>query len=229
MDVATTLHPRDSSAEHGGVSERGASNADPERGDRTERSRQDWDRMAATYDRAAGLERFLIGDSRARLCAQASGRTLEVAIGTGLNLGLYDVDVELTGVDLSREMLAAAAARRRETAARVHLVQGDAQRLPFDDASFDTVVCTLALCAVQDQYGAIAEMRRVMRPGGRLLLVDHIEYARIPMRWIERWRTRRHGRRRRPLDVVVEAGFTVERHDRLALCFVDRVVARLPT
>jgi ubiquinone/menaquinone biosynthesis C-methylase UbiE len=182
--------------------------------------------MAAGYDRGAWIERFLIGDTRARLCGQARGRTLEVAIGTGLNLGLYPEDVELTGVDLSGGMLEMAGARAAGAHHRVALVQGDAQRLPFADAAFDTIVCTLALCAIPDQAAAVAEMHRVLAPGGRLLLVDHIEYTRVPMRWIERLRARRHTPRRRPLDLLVEHRFHVDRHDRLALGFVDRVAAR---
>jgi ubiquinone/menaquinone biosynthesis C-methylase UbiE len=181
--------------------------------------------MAAGYDRGAWIERFLIGDTRARMCGQARGRTLEVAIGTGLNLGLYPEDVELTGVDLSGGMLHVASARAAD-AHRVALVQGDAQRLPFADAAFDTIVCTLALCAIPDQAAAVTEMDRVLAPGGRLLLVDHIEYTRVPMRWIERLRTRRQAPRHRPLDLVVEQGFQVDRHDRLTLGFVDRVAAR---
>ena len=71
----------------------------------------------------------------------------------------------------------------------VNLVHADAQQLLFGDAS-DTVVCTLALCAVPDQSAVVAEMHRVLVPGGRLLLVDHVEYARIPMKWFEPLRTR---------------------------------------
>ncbi|MGH8774149.1 MAG: class I SAM-dependent methyltransferase [Jiangellaceae bacterium] len=211
------------------MSGRDPSNLGADSDDRTVRARQDWDRMAATYDRGAGLERLLTGDSRARLCARAQGRTLEVAIGTGLNLGMYDAGVVLTGVDLSGGMLAVAARRAAATGARVGLVQADAQRLPFDGASFDSVVCTMALCAVPDQSAVVAEFHRVLRPGGRLLLLDHVEYARVPMRWVERWRTRRHGRRRRPLDVVADAGFAIERHDPLRFGFVDWVVARRPS
>jgi len=196
--------------------------------ERTERERRDWDQMAARYDRGTVLERFLIGDTRGRLCGQALGRTLEVAAGTGLNLEFYPDEVDLTAIDFSRGMLDVAGSRATRLDRSVTVVQGDAQRLPFVDASFDTVVCTLALCAVQDQTAAVAEMRRVMRPGALLLLVDHIEYTRIPMRWVEGRRTRRDAPRRRPLDIVVETGFTVEQHDRLAFGFVDRVVARRP-
>jgi len=194
--------------------------------ERTERARSEWDQAAAGYDRGAWIERFLIGDTRARLCGHAQGRTLEVAIGTGLNLGLYPVDVDLTGIDLSGGMLRIASARAVGVRHTVNLVQGDGQRLPFDEATFDTIVCTLALCAVPDQTAVIAEMHRVLVPDGQLLLVDHIEYARAPLRWLERFRTRRRAPRRRPLDLIVERGFRIARHDRLVLGFVDRIVAR---
>jgi ubiquinone/menaquinone biosynthesis C-methylase UbiE len=193
--------------------------------DRTRRARTDWDQEAATYDRSAWVDPFLIGDSRARLCGQASGRTLEVAIGTGLNLGLYPAHVRLIGVDFSAGMLAAAAQRAAVEHARVSLVQADAQRLPFGDATFDTVVSTLAMCAVPDQAVVIAEMHRILAPGGRLLLVDHIEYARIPMKWAEPLRTHRHLPRRRPLDLVRQQGFEIDQLDRLTFGFVDRIVA----
>ena len=197
--------------------------------DRTRRARTEWDEMAATYDQSAWLDRFLIGDSRARLCRQASGRTLEVAIGTGLNLGLYPPEVHLTGVDFSAGMLDVAAHRAASQHVEVNLVHADAQQLPFGDASFDTVICTLALCAVPDQAAVVAEMHRVVKHGGRLLLVDHIEYARIPMKWFEPLRTHRHGLRHRPLELVRQQGFEIERLDQLTLGFVDRIVAHRRT
>jgi ubiquinone/menaquinone biosynthesis C-methylase UbiE len=194
--------------------------------ERTRRARADWDEMAATYDSGAWVERFLIGDSRERLCGQARGRTLEVAIGTGLNLGRYPPEVKLTGVDFSAGMLGIAAQRAATQRVAVSLVQADAQRLPFGDASFDTVVSTLAMCAVPDQAAAVAEMHRVLKAGGHLLLVDHIEYTRVPMKWVEPLRTRRHLHRRRPLDLIRQQGFEIDRLDRLTVGFVDRIVAR---
>ena len=193
--------------------------------ERTRRARTDWDETAATYDRSAGLDRFLIGDSRRRLCREASGRTLEVAIGNGLNLGLYSPDVQLTGVDFSAGMLGMAAQRAAAQEVEVNLIQADAQQMPFGDTSFDTVVCTLALCAVPDQSAVVAEMHRVLVPGGRLLLVDHVEYARIPMKWLEPLRTQHRGHRRRPLELVRQQGFEIDRLDRLTLGFVDRIIA----
>ncbi|MBB4934226.1 ubiquinone/menaquinone biosynthesis C-methylase UbiE [Lipingzhangella halophila] len=190
----------------------------------TERTRRRWNRMAQGYDRRGDrAERWLIGDTRAWLCGQATGRTLEVAVGTGRNLDFYRDEVALTGLDLSTEMLTVA--RRRATALdlRVDLKEGDSQALPFNDGDFDTVVCTLALCTIPNQRAAVNEMHRVLRPEGRLLLVDHVEYTRVPLRWVERLRA---APRTRPLDLVRENGFTVDHHDRLALGLVDRVVAR---
>ncbi|MGI5121295.1 class I SAM-dependent methyltransferase [Marinactinospora thermotolerans] len=186
--------------------------------------------MAAGYDRGAGLERRFLGDSRGLLCGLARGRTLEIAVGTGRNLDRYPDGVEVTGLDLSPGMLARAARAAAGAGRRVDLREGDARRLPFPDASFDSVVCTLALCEIPDQATAVDEMYRVLRPGGALLLLDHVEYARMPLRLFERRRAARRGRppRRRPVEVAVERGFAVERHDRLVLGFFDRVVARRP-
>jgi ubiquinone/menaquinone biosynthesis C-methylase UbiE len=180
----------------------------------TEEIRGRWDRRAARYDTAGRLlDRLTTGDSRAWVGRQAAGRTLEVAIGTGRNLPHYPADLDLTGVDLSPEMLSRARRRAAELGRRVELCEGDAGRLPFPDASFDTVVCTLALCAVPDREGAIAEIDRVLRPGGQLLLLDHVE---------PRWR------RGRPADLAIRRGFQPHRRDRLRLGMIDRLAARKP-
>lgn len=190
--------------------------------ERTRRVRSRWDRMSARYDKGEGTQRLVIGDTRARLCAMARGRVLEVAVGTGHNLPHYPDDVEVTGVDLSHGMLEQARTRASELGRSVDLREGDAQELPFGDEEFDTVVCALALCTIPDQYRALAQMHRVLRPGGLLLLVDHVEYTRWPFRLFE---TRKELPRRLPRNVAVDAGFTVDQHDRIALGFVERVVA----
>ncbi|WP_026122592.1 class I SAM-dependent methyltransferase [Nocardiopsis halotolerans] len=191
--------------------------------ERTERVRGDWDRMSRGYDQGERLQRLVLGATRARLCGRARGRVLEVAVGTGHNLPYYPDGVEVTGVDLSPGMLARARARAAGLGGRVDLREGDAQDLAFGDGEFDTVVCALALCTIPDQYRALSEMRRVLRPGGLLLLVDHVEYTRWPFRL---WEARKERPRRLPRSVAVEAGFTVDHHDRTALGFVERVVAR---
>jgi ubiquinone/menaquinone biosynthesis C-methylase UbiE len=121
------------------------------------------------------FDRHLFADSRAWAWGQATGEVLEVAIGTGLNLEVYPEDVALTGIDWSEAMLDIARHRAAEIGRAVTRQQADAHGPPFDDATFDTVVCTFGLCAVPDHSKAIGEMARVLRPGGKLILVDHIE------------------------------------------------------
>src|SRR5215217_1686284 len=141
----------------------------------TERLKRVWEKEAPTYDRRMGLfERVLFGDGRQWVCSRASGQVLEVAVGTGRNFPFYAEGVRLTGIDLSPAMLEIARKRADELGVDADLREGDAQQLPFADASFDTVVCTLSLCNIPDDRRAIAEMKRVLRPGGRLLLLDHV-------------------------------------------------------
>jgi ubiquinone/menaquinone biosynthesis C-methylase UbiE len=192
---------------------------------RTERTRERWNRRAAGYDRGLRLEHAAIRDTRALLCAGARGRVLDVAVGTGHNLEYLPPSVEVTGIDLSPEMLGRARERAETLGRPVTLVEGDAQDLPFGDGSFETVVCTLSMCAIPDQRRALAEMYRVLVPGGRLLMVDHIEYTRAPLRWIER--LREHPRAL-PRELALEAGFAVGHHDRLFFGLVERMVAHRP-
>src|SRR5579884_1902911 len=126
--------------------------------DETERTRRLYDRTASRYDRGIGLtERLLFGDGRRWVCAQARGDVLEVAVGTGRNLPYYPPDARLTGVELSPAMLALARDRAAALGRDADLRLGDAQALDFPDASFDTIVATLALCTIPDSRRAVAE------------------------------------------------------------------------
>ncbi|MFC7381827.1 class I SAM-dependent methyltransferase [Sphaerisporangium rhizosphaerae] len=195
-----------------------------------------WDTQAVTYDRRmAFAERRLFGDTREWLCRQASGEVLEVAVGTGLNLGHYPRDVRLTGVEWSEEMLAEARRRAKSLGVPVDLRQADAQALPFPDARFDTVVCTFSLCAIPDESRALAEMHRVLRPGGLLLLADHVASSSWPVRVLQAAAdlvsvpAQGEHFRRRPLPLVRAMGLTVERHDRFKLGVIERLAARKPS
>ncbi|WP_456236146.1 class I SAM-dependent methyltransferase [Haloechinothrix halophila] len=176
----------------------------------------------------------MFGDSRAWACSQARGEVLEVAIGTGLNLPHYPDDVTLTGIDLSERMLDLACARADELGCEVNLRQANAQQLPFDNASFDTVVCTLGLCAIPDLDAAVDEMVRVLRPGGTVILVDHVEGSSRLVRgvqWVVELITVPLGGEhflRRPLHKVRAHGFDVEWVQRFKLGLVERLVARKP-
>jgi ubiquinone/menaquinone biosynthesis C-methylase UbiE len=200
-----------------------------------ERLRRYWDKHSGSYDtQMTFLDRKLFGDSRQWVCRNAVGDVLEVGVGTGLNLDSYPDDVSLTGVDLSPGMLEHARRRAAASGRTVSLHVGDAQRLDFPDASFDTVVCTFALCAIPDERRAIAEMWRVLRPGGQLRLADHVVSTSAPVRLLQRAlevvtiRVGGEHFRRRPVVQVRELGFAVEQQERFKLGLVERIVARKP-
>ncbi|MPY97688.1 MAG: methyltransferase domain-containing protein [Actinophytocola sp.] len=203
--------------------------------ERTVRWHRYWDKKSRTYDKEmTAWEQRLFGDSRAWACSQAQGDVLEVAVGTGLNVPHYSDDVALTGIDLSERMLDIARARADELGREINLRQANAHHLPFDDAAFDTVVCTLGLCAIPDLDAAVAEMVRVLRPGGRLILVDHIEggsrIVRGAQRLVELITVQLGGEHflRRPLHKVRAHGLLVERVQRFKLGLVERLVAGKP-
>ena len=188
---------------------------------------------ARTYDKEADIsERWLFGtDYRGWACSRAVGDTLEVAIGTGLNLPHYPMDVRLTGIDLSPDMLAVAETSAATIGRPIDLVEGDAQDLPFAERSFDTVVCTYALCSVPDDARAISEMNRVLKRGGRLILVDHIRSSVPPIFWLQ-WlyefiprRTKGEYATRRPAVHVMSANFQIQARDRLRAGTIERLVA----
>ena len=199
------------------------------------RQRRQYAKEAPKYDRGSDLcERWLLGTEHRRwACSRAGGSTLEVAIGTGLNLGEYPADVRLTGIDLTPEMLAVARGRAAELDRPIELCEGDAQALPFADRTFDTVVSTYAMCSVPDLPLTIWEMRRVLAPGGRLILVDHVRSSVAPIYWVQRlidmapWRESDE-LTRRPIEQVVAAGFTIEESDRLRAGVIERLVALAP-
>ena len=203
--------------------------------ERMQRWHRNWDKHARIYDRQMRIfDPLLFGDSRQWACSQASGETLEVAIGTGLNLSAYPEEVSLTGIDFSEEMLNIARRRASELDRPVELHRADAQDLPFADSSFDTVVCTLGLCTIPEAGTAVTEMHRVTRPGGRLILVDHIEAGPWPVRAVQRGlelvTVPLSGEHllRRPLRQVREAGYTIEAVERLHLGIVERLTASKP-
>jgi ubiquinone/menaquinone biosynthesis C-methylase UbiE len=194
--------------------------------------RRQWDSYAPRYDRSIGFaERLQFGGGREWVCSRASGAVLEVAVGTGRNLPAYPAGVRLTAVDLSPAMLARARARAAELGIDADFREADAQALPLPGAAFDTVVCTLGLCGFPDERAAIAEMHRVLRPGGRLLLLDHVgSHHRIihfGQKLLERSTLRLLGdhQTRRPFPLVEAAGFTVVERQRLKLGTVERLAA----
>src|SRR5712691_1578918 len=153
----------------------------------SDRVRGVYEKEAHKYDREMWcFDRVLFDGGREWACSQARGDVLEIAIGTGRNLRHYPQDVNLTAIEFSPAMLEIARGRAQELKRDVDLLLGDAQALEFPDASFDTVVITLALCTIPDDRVAVREARRVLRAGGRLILLEHVRSPVTPVRAVQR-------------------------------------------
>jgi ubiquinone/menaquinone biosynthesis C-methylase UbiE len=132
--------------------------------------------FAAMYDRGLkATEEAGLGRMRRELLAEAGGRVMELGAGTGVNLDLYPAAVEdLTLVEPDRHMARRLRAKLAVSARTASVVSAPGEALPFEDASFDTVVATLVLCTVPDPTATLAEAARVLKPGGRLLFIEHV-------------------------------------------------------
>jgi ubiquinone/menaquinone biosynthesis C-methylase UbiE len=201
----------------------------------TARVRAIQDKTAPRYDRQMTFfDRVLFADGREWACSQARGEVLEIAVGTGRNLAHYPAGTRLTGIELSPEMLAIARRRATDLGIDVDLRVGDAQALEFADDSFDTVIITLALCTIPHDRGAVREVRRVLRPGGRLVLLEHVRSPAAPVRAVQHLldplsvRFEADHLLRDPLDYLAAEGFEIQAVQRLKWGIVERVTARKP-
>ncbi len=134
-----------------------------------------YNRNALVYD---SMDRMIRDEWRRKVIREACGRVLEIGVGTGRNLPLYDPQItqELIGIDFSPGMLGRA--RRKQCGVPHSLLAMDAQALGFPDASFDTVLATCVFCTVPDPVLGLREARRVCRPEGRILLLEHVRIDR---------------------------------------------------
>jgi ubiquinone/menaquinone biosynthesis C-methylase UbiE len=203
--------------------------------DETERVREVQDKQAPRYDRQISFfERVLFGGGREWVCSQAEGKVLELAAGTARNLPHYPPEVELTAVELSPEMAAIGRDRANELGRNVDLRIGDVQKLDFPDESFDTVTCTLGFCTIPDTTAAAKEAIRVLRPGGKLLMLEHVRSPVAPVRFVERLldplfvRFEADHLLRDPLDYVPRVGFEVDEVLRSKWGIVERLRAHKP-
>jgi ubiquinone/menaquinone biosynthesis C-methylase UbiE/predicted ester cyclase len=201
----------------------------------TERVRRIFDKQAPKYDKSmARFERLLFSGNREWACSRAEGDVLEIAAGTARNLPFYPEAVRLTAIELSPEMAALGRKRAEELGHEIDLRVGDAEALDFPDASFDTVVCTYGLCTIPDDAAAVREAKRVLRPGGRILLAEHVRSPNPVVRAIQRVLdplAHRFGGDhllREPLEHLAAEGFEVEEVRRAKAGWVELVAARKP-
>jgi len=149
-----------------------------------------WGRAFSTlYDRLlAATEDAGLRELRRRTLAQASGQTIDIGAGTGANVGLFPEGLErLVLAEPDPHMTKRLRRKLAESGSSAELVQAPAERLPFEDSSFDTAVFTLVLCTVPDPAAALAEAARVLDPGGKLLFVEHV---RAHDRGLAQWQDR---------------------------------------
>ena len=200
----------------------------------TRREQEIYDRHSSRYDITQWpMELFAFGRLRQRLWEQVQGgRVLEVGGGTGRNLPHYPAQARVAALDLSPGMLLRAVKRADRVGRQVDFVLADAERLPFRDQVFDTVIATCVFCSVPDPVQGLRELRRVSRPGGTTLLLEHVR-ARNPvlgkvMDWLNPISLRFSGVsiNRDTVGNVKRAGLAVEHEESFMMSIVKMLRAR---
>ena len=182
-----------------------------------------YDEIADQYEKKVWFDQHILGVARLRekLLSKATGKILDVACGTGLNIPLFPAGSDITAVDLSPNMLRVARAQATKQGRDVNFEVMDAEDLKFADGSFDTVVSTLSTCTFPDPVKALQEMKRVCQPNGLILLLEH-GHSSLP--WLANFQDRNEYRHYQdhagcrwnqdPLDLVRSAGINVLRSKR---------------
>ena len=201
----------------------------------TELEQRRYDRIAPIYDALEWMMEWRARRWRRELWSRVgAGRIVELGVGTGKNLRYYPPDRDIVAMDLSEKMLSRARKRADRLGSRVRIELGDVQELRYPDASFDVVVATFLFCSVPDPLLGLSEARRVLVPGGRLLLLEHVLSHRPilgrVMRWIDPATSRIWGAHinRDTVDTVRRAGFRDVVETDLWLDVVKRIEAVAP-
>lgn len=191
--------------------------------------------FAMTYDRQlAKVEAAGLGLQRERLLEGAHGDVLEIGAGTGANLRFYGAGIEtLTMTEPEPPMVRRLQKNVREKSPLTKVLRAPAEDLPFNEESFDTVVSTLVLCGVEDQTQSLQEIRRVLRPGGQLLFLEHVRSAETGLarkqdriNWLNRL-VAGCDCNRSTLEAITAAGFTITGIDHSHLEKVPQFVSPL--
>jgi ubiquinone/menaquinone biosynthesis C-methylase UbiE len=200
----------------------------------TRREQKRYDDKARWYDFAEWpMEALAFGRLRPRLWRAVTGAwVLEVGVGTGRNLPHYPQGARMVAVDLSPAMLRRAARKAARRGQHVDFLLADAERLPFRDAAFDTVVATCVFCSVPDPVGGLREVLRVSSPAGRLLLLEHVRAGNRVLGKIMDWLNPLvvwmggENINRDTVSNVKAAGFTIEREESFGMKILKLLNAR---
>lgn len=183
----------------------------------------------------APAERGRLGRWRKSVVAGARGQVLEIGAGTGLNFAHYNPDVRVVAIDPDVGMLARAKSRAAGSAAEVVLVAADAEALPFRASAFDGGVVGLAMCTIPHPDRALAELRRTLRPGAVVRLLEHVRFRSPILGRLQDWLTPAWRRvaggcrlNRRTSEAVSRSGFTLESVTPHLGGYVQEIIARSP-
>lgn len=149
--------------------------------DMTEVIRRRYDRTSIFYD---WMDRMISPELRKKALSRASGKVLEVGVGTGNNFPYYPPGCEVTAIDFSPGMLARARKKLHLARAPIKLLEMDAQAMDFPDNTFDTVVATCVFCSVPDPVKGLAEVKRVCKPDGKIILLEHVRSESPVIGWL---------------------------------------------
>jgi ubiquinone/menaquinone biosynthesis C-methylase UbiE len=147
----------------------------------TEIIRCRYNRTARFYDL---MDKMIPDSMRCKVVRQATGKVLEVGVGTGKNLLYYENGCEVTGIDFSPGMLAKAREKTYGAKVPVNLLEMDIQHMAFPDGSFDTVLATCVFCSVPDPVQGLREVKRVCKPGGKIILLEHVRSGNPVLGWL---------------------------------------------
>jgi len=169
----------------------------------------------------AGCSQPLLMKLRAQYVPQAQGKVLEIGIGTGLNLEYYDANsVQLTGLDPAEELTGHAKERAQQLELPISMLGVSGESIPTEDQSFDALVCTWTLCSIPNVEGALKEMHRVLKPGGKMFFIEHGQSPDASVhRWQQRiepvWKRIAGGCHltRKADDLIADAGFNITETD----------------
>jgi ubiquinone/menaquinone biosynthesis C-methylase UbiE len=200
----------------------------------TEATKKRYNRIAPVYDFMEGLtERSRYSKWREMLWSKVEGSDiLEIGVGTGKNFPHYLKDAEITAIDFSEKMLSRAREKARKQGVQVRLQQMDVQNLEFEDNTFDTVVASFVFCSVPDPIRGLMEVKRVCKPEGKVLLLEHVLSANRVLAWLMNLTNPAAVRivganiNRRTVENVTKSGLRVEQVTDLAAGIFKLIEAR---